>query len=67
MNAEWYFSAPWDPLPVRRGDALGLRAGADYFADIIAPGLSSGTFDSLCPIASFLSFEESLSNDFLIK
>lgn len=46
MNAEWYFSAPWDPLPVRRGDALGLRAGADYFADLIAPGLNNGTSDA---------------------
>ena len=23
----WYFTAPWDPVPIRRGDALGFRAG----------------------------------------
>ncbi len=33
----WYFTAPWDPVAIRRGDALGFRAGADYFADL--PGL----------------------------
>jgi hypothetical protein len=44
--AGWYFTAPWDPIPVRRGDALGLRAGADYFADLLAPGLSNGTSDA---------------------
>ncbi len=42
----WYFTAPWDPVHVRRGDALGLRAGADYFADLLAPGLSNGTSDA---------------------
>lgn len=46
MNASWYFTAPWDPVPVRRGDALGLRAGADYFADLIAPGLSNASSDA---------------------
>lgn len=46
MNAGWYFTAPWNPVPIRRGDALGLRAGADYFADLIAPGLSNGTSDA---------------------
>ncbi|MFO0575639.1 MAG: hypothetical protein U1A78_16710 [Polyangia bacterium] len=44
--AAWYFTAPWDPVPVRRGDALGLRAGADYFAELLAPGLSNGTSDA---------------------
>lgn len=42
----WYFTAPWDPVPVRRGDALGFRAGADYFADLLAPGLSNATSDA---------------------
>lgn len=42
----WYFTAPWDPVPVRRGDALGLRAGADYFAELLAPGLSNNTSDA---------------------
>ncbi|MGD0838848.1 MAG: hypothetical protein ABSB49_19610 [Polyangia bacterium] len=42
----WYFTAPWDPVPIRRGDALGFRAGADYFADLLAPGLSNNTSDA---------------------
>jgi hypothetical protein len=42
----WYFTAPWDAVPIRRGDALGLRAGADYFADLLAPGLSNNTSDA---------------------
>lgn len=42
----WYFSAPWSPVMVRRGDALGLRAGADYFADLLAPGLSNSISDA---------------------
>lgn len=46
MQAGWYFTAHWDPVPVRRGDALGFRAGADYFADLVAPGLSNSTLDA---------------------
>mgnify|MGYP000178482945 FL=1 len=46
MDASWYFTAPWDPVPIRRGDALGLRAGADYFAELIAPGLSNASSDA---------------------
>lgn len=46
MSGGWYFTAPWESVPIRRGDALGLRAGTDYFADIIAPGLSNGTSDA---------------------
>ncbi len=46
MSFDWYFTAPWDPVPIRRGDALGFRAGADYFADLIAPGLSNATVDA---------------------
>lgn len=42
----WYFTAPWDAVPIRRGDALGLRAGADHFADLVAPGLSNSTSDA---------------------
>jgi len=42
----WYFSAPWEPVSIRRGDALGFRAGADYFAELLAPGLSNGTTDA---------------------
>jgi len=42
----WYFTEPWDPVPVRRGDALGFRAGADYFADLVAPGLSNAASDA---------------------
>lgn len=42
----WYFTAPWDPVPSRRGDPLGLRAGAEYFANLLAPGLSNATADA---------------------
>jgi len=42
----WYFTAPWDPVPIRRGDALGFRAGADYFANLLAPGLSNASSDA---------------------
>lgn len=45
-TGSWYFSAPFDPVLVRRGDALGFRAGADYFANLIAPGLSNATSDA---------------------
>lgn len=46
MTMGWYFTAPWDQVPVRRGDALGFRAGADYFAELLAPGLSNSTVDA---------------------
>jgi hypothetical protein len=39
------FTAPWEPVVVRRGDALGLRALADHFADAVAPGLSNRVRD----------------------
>lgn len=42
----WYFTAPWEPVSVRRGDALGFRAAADHFAELVAPGLSNSTFDA---------------------
>jgi len=40
-NPRIFFTAPWEPVVVRRGDALGLRALADQFADAIAPQLSN--------------------------
>ena len=39
------FNAPWEPVVVRRGDALGLRALADQFADALAPDLSNRVRD----------------------
>ena len=39
------FTAPWEPVVVRRGDALGLRALTDTFAEAVAPGLSNRTND----------------------
>jgi len=39
------FTAPWEPLVVRRGDALGLRALTDQFADAVAPDLSNRVRD----------------------
>jgi hypothetical protein len=45
-DASWYFTAPWDPVSIRRGDAIGLRAGADYFADKLSPGLNNNTYDA---------------------
>lgn len=39
------FTAPWEPVLVRRGDALGLRALADQFADAVAPDLSDRVRD----------------------
>lgn len=44
-STQLFFSAPWDPVVVRRGDALGLRALADQFADAIAPDLSNRVRD----------------------
>jgi hypothetical protein len=40
-----FFSAPWDPITERRGDALGLRALVDVFADAVAPDLSNRVQD----------------------
>jgi hypothetical protein len=39
------FTEPWEPIVVRRGDALGLRALADQFADALAPDLSNRVRD----------------------
>ncbi len=45
MTPRFLFTAPWDPPVVRRGDALGLRALADQFAEALAPGLSNRVQD----------------------
>src|SRR5450432_2624366 len=39
------FTAPWEPVVVRRGDALGLRALTDQFANAVAPHLSNRVRD----------------------
>jgi hypothetical protein len=46
MSGSWYLTSPWDPVPARRGDALGFSSAADYFADLIAPDLSNLTYDA---------------------
>ena len=40
-----FFTAPWDPMVVRRGDALGLRAFTEVLADAVAPDLSNRIID----------------------
>jgi hypothetical protein len=40
-----FFTAPWEPVVVRRGDALGLRALTDQFAEAVAPQLSNRVRD----------------------
>lgn len=40
-----FFTSPWDPVAVRRGDALGLRAVTDQFAEAVAPSLTNRTND----------------------
>jgi hypothetical protein len=42
----WFYTAPHDPILVRRGDPLGLRQATDSFADLLAPGLSNRTADA---------------------
>jgi hypothetical protein len=39
------FTEPWDPIVVRRGDALGLLALTNMFAETVAPGLSNRVRD----------------------
>ena len=39
------FTAPWDPVIVRRGDALGLLALTNIFAETVAPGLNNRVRD----------------------
>ena len=41
----FFFTAPWEPVVVRRGDALGLQALADQFAEAIAPDVSNRVRD----------------------
>jgi len=45
-EASYFFTEPWEPVTVRRGDALGLGALADQFADAVAPGFSNRIRDS---------------------
>jgi hypothetical protein len=40
------FTEPWDPIVVRRGDALGLLALTNVFAETVAPGLSKSATDN---------------------
>jgi len=42
----WFFTAPHDPVLVRRGDPLGFRLTADYFADLLVPDLSNRSMDA---------------------
>lgn len=44
-SSRTFFTEPWDPVVVRRGDALGLRALADQLAGSLAPGLSNRVRD----------------------
>ncbi|MDP2345579.1 MAG: hypothetical protein Q8O67_31840 [Deltaproteobacteria bacterium] len=44
--SEWFFTAPYDPTPVRRGDPLGFRTAASRYAEALAPGLSNRTVDA---------------------
>jgi hypothetical protein len=44
-RARVLFTAPWEPIVVRRGDALGLRALTDVLAETVAPGLSNRVRD----------------------
>jgi hypothetical protein len=39
------FTEPWDPIIVRRGDALGLLALTNVFAEAVAPGLTNRVRD----------------------
>ncbi len=41
MEFRLFFTEPWEPVVVRRGDALGLRALTDQFANELAPELSN--------------------------
>lgn len=45
FGPRYLFTAPWEPVLVRRGDALGLRALADQFANAVAPQLSNRVHD----------------------
>lgn len=43
--AEWFFTAPLEDTPVRRGDPLGMRDYAERMAEMLAPGLSNRIMD----------------------
>jgi hypothetical protein len=45
VSQQWFFTAPHEPVLVRRGDPLGFRGIADWYADLLAPGLSNRTYD----------------------
>ena len=45
FRPSFFFTAPWVPVDVRRGDALGLRALADQFADELVPDFSNRVRD----------------------
>ncbi len=45
LTPRFFFTEPWEPIVVRRGDALGMRALADQFADAVAPDLSNRVRD----------------------
>ena len=45
-DAEHFFTAPWDPVPIRRGDALGLRGFTDELAETLAPNLTNRVVDA---------------------
>ena len=45
ISSPLFFTAPWEPGSVRRGDALGLGALADQFANAVAPDLSNRISD----------------------
>ena len=42
----FFFTEPWEPIIVRRGDPLGLRALADQFAEAVGPDLSNRVRDA---------------------
>src|SRR6266567_8984589 len=42
---EWFYTAPLEDTPFRRGDPLGMRAVAEEMAEVLAPGLSNRTMD----------------------
>lgn len=43
---EWLFTEPFDPVYVRRGDALGWQNIAENFANMLAPSLSNQVWDA---------------------
>lgn len=45
-NNYWFFTAPHEPVLIRRGDPLGFRLTADYFADVLVPDLSNRSVDA---------------------